>query len=122
MQDFNTNRSYLIAAAILVATTYCGLIVWIALRPSEVLTHDDKAFCLLLLIILPGRYALEWAFKRLGLSPQLQKRLSGMAFVGLLVGLLRATKASGILSSSITFLVAFAIATIAYLVLDFSGA
>lgn len=119
MQNFNANRPYLIVTVILVGVLYCGLVVWIALRPSDVLAHDEKVFCLLMLILLPGRYALEWVFNRFGLGPRLQKRLSGMAFVGLLVGLLRATDSSGILSSGVTFLVAFAAASLAFLVLDF---
>jgi len=114
------NRPYLIATAIVVVAFYCGLIVWVALRPSEALSPDNKVFLLFLLILLPGQQALDRVFKWYDLHPSLQKRLSGMAFVGVLIGLFRAVDASGVWVASITFLVAFILASIAYLSLDYS--
>lgn len=82
-------RPYLIAAVVVAALANLGLFVWIASLPVETLSHDDKVLSLLLLIALPGKPTLDWTFKRFGIRARIAERLSGMALVGVMVGLVR---------------------------------
>ncbi|MFK7752413.1 MAG: hypothetical protein AB8B51_07665 [Sedimentitalea sp.] len=119
-QGPNARLPYLIAAVILTFACYCGLLVWVASRPPQALSTDNKVFTLLILIALPGKQALDAVYDKYDLRERMKNRLSAMAFSGLLIGLFRAAEASGPWTAALTFVSVFAAACIAFLVLDYT--
>ncbi|MDA7423924.1 hypothetical protein [Thalassococcus lentus] len=110
--------SYLTAIGLVTAACYLCLIMWLAIRSPEVLNHEDKVVALMMVIVLPGRLLLERVFNLCN-SPERQRvRISGMLFVGLLVGLYSTKGTTDFLGASVEFVMTFPWAAAVYIVLD----
>ena len=109
---------YAISAALVAVMLYLGLVVHVFLLAPDVIGHEEKGFALIILVLLPGKYLMDFALRTTAFNQSTKDRINWMLFMGCALGWSKIETTTGFGDTGTAFLYGFGLGAIGVWLLD----